>query len=183
MLRIVLASACVVLLGASALHATVLIPADLGDLSRDARAIALGRVVAVDARWADDRRSIETLVTLDVDAYLKGSLGSTLQFRVPGGALGRYRSILVGAPGFVVNKRVVVFLGARGPSVPYVLGLSQGVFRLAAASDGSGWLVTPPPIPPAVAGPTRVIRGDAARRPMPLADFVRHVRALVGGDR
>jgi hypothetical protein len=182
MLRIAPVSACL-LLSASSLHATVLIPADLGDLSRDARAVALGRVVAVDARWADDRRSIDTLVTLDVDAYLKGSLGSPLQFRVPGGQLGRYRSILVGAPEFAINQRVVVFLGARGPSVPHVLGLSQGVFRLVAASNGSSWLVTPPPVWPAVAGPGRVVRGDAARQPMPLADFERQVRALVEADR
>jgi len=165
------------------LGATVLLPADLGDLSRDARAVALGRVVAVDARWADDRRSIDTLVTLDVDAYLKGSLGSPLQFRVPGGHLGRYRSILVGAPEFAINQRIVVFLGARGPSVPFVLGLSQGVFRLVAAIDGSGWLVTPPPVLPAVAGPALVVRGDAARRSMPLADFERKVRTLAGADR
>ena len=41
---------------ASAPHATVLLPADLGELSREARAIARGRVVAVDAQWTDDRR-------------------------------------------------------------------------------------------------------------------------------
>jgi len=76
-----------------------------------------------------------------------------------------------------------VFLGARGPGVPYVLGLSQGVFRLVAARNGSGWLVTPPPVVPAVAGPARVVRGDAARQPMPLADFERQVRALAGTDR
>ena len=183
MLRIVLASACVILLSASGLRATVLIPADLGDLSRGARAIALGRVAAVDARWADDRRSIDTLVTLDVDAYLKGSLGSPLRFRVPGGELGRYRSILVGAPEFTINQRVVVFLGASGPRVPYLLGLSQGVFRVVAARNGSGWLVTPPPVLPAVAGPSRVVRGDAGRQPMPLADFERQLRALARGDR
>jgi hypothetical protein len=134
----------------------VLIPADLGDLSRDARAVALGRVVEVDARWADDRRSIDTLVTLDVDAYLKGSLGSPLQFRVPGGRLGRYRSILVGAPEFAINQRIVVFLGARGPSVPYVLGLSQGVVRPVAATDGS--MAHVPPVLPAAAGPALVVQ-------------------------
>jgi hypothetical protein len=165
------------------LSATVLQPADLGDLSRGARAIAVGRVVAVDARWADDRRSIDTLVTLDVAAYLKGTLGSPVQFRVPGGELGRYRSILIGAPEFAINQHVIVFLGARGPSVPYVLGLSQGVFRLVAARNGSGWLVTPPPVLPAVAGPARLVRGDAGRQPMPLADFERQVRALAGADR
>src|SRR6202048_72524 len=114
--------------------ATVLIPADLGELSRDAVAIARGRVAALDARWTEDRGTIETIVTLEVESYLKGSLGSTLRFRVPGGELGRFRSVVVGAPAFAVDQRVVVFLGARGPSVPHVLGMSQGVFRLARAA-------------------------------------------------
>src|SRR5437867_1442588 len=134
------------------LRATVVLPADLGELSRDARAIVRGRVAAVEARWGDDHRSIDTIVTLEVETYLKGAFGSTLLFRVPGGELGRFRSIVVGAPEFSVDDRVVVFLGARGPSVPYVLGLSQGVFRIVRALDNSGWLVTPPAILPAGAG-------------------------------
>ena len=70
---------------------TVLVPADLAELSRDARAIVRGRVVALDPRWSDDRRSIETIVTLDVEGYLKGTFGQTVQFRVSGGTLGRFR--------------------------------------------------------------------------------------------
>src|SRR5262245_1444293 len=87
-------------------RATVVVAADLGELARDARAIPRGRVVAVEGRWTDDRRTIETLVTLEVDGYLKGSLGATLQFRVPGGELGRYRRIVVGAPEFSVGQHV-----------------------------------------------------------------------------
>lgn len=162
--------------------ATVLLPADLGELSADARAIVRGRVVAVEARWIDDRRGIDTIVTLDVESYLKGALGSTLQFRVPGGELGRFRSIVVGAPEFAVDDRVVVFLGARGPSVPYVLGLSQGVFRIARAADNSGWVVTPPAVFPSAAA-ARIVRGDPSRRPMALADFEQRVRTLAGGGR
>src|SRR5919199_5873082 len=114
------ALALVVLLPLAApARATVLIAADIGELSREAVAIARGRVVAVDARWTEDRRAIETIVTLDVETYLKGALGSTLQFRVPGGDVGRYRSIFVGAPAFEVDQHVVVFLGSRGPSVPH----------------------------------------------------------------
>jgi len=160
-------------------RATVLIPADLGELSHDAIAIARGRVAALDAQWSEDHGTIETMVTLEVESYLKGSLGSTLRFRVPGGELGRFRSVVVGAPQFAIDQRVVVFLGARGPSVPFVLGLSQGVFRLSRAADNSGWLVTSPILGPSVAGATtRIVRGDPARRSLPLGDFEQTVRAL-----
>ena len=128
---------------------------------------------------SDSRRSIDTIVTLEVEQYLKGSFGSTLQFRVPGGELGRFRSVVVGAPEFAADDRVVVFLGARGPSVPYVLGLSQGVFRVVRGDDG--WAVTPPPVFPATSGNTPLVRGSASRRPMPLADFEQRVRALARG--
>jgi hypothetical protein len=163
--------------------ATVVVPADLGELARDARAIVRGRVVSVDGRWTEDRRTIETIVTLEVASYLKGALGPALQFRVPGGDLGRYRSIVVGAPAFAIDEQVVVFLGANGPVVPYIVGFNQGVFRVVRAGDNSGWLVTPPALLPAVAGTTPVVRGDPSRHPLPLADFEQRVRALAGGGK
>ncbi len=166
---------------AASARATVLIPADLGELSRDALAIARGRVASVDAQWTEDRGTIETIVTLEVERYLKGRLGSTLRFRVPGGELGRFRSIVVGAPEFAVDQRVVVFLGARGPSVPYVLGLNQGVFRVSRAADNSGWFVTSPVLLPAAGVSARVVRGDPLRRALALRDFEQTVRTLAGG--
>jgi len=62
-----------------------------------------------------------------------------------------------------------------GPSIPHVLGLNQGVFRLIRAADG--WIVTPPAALPA-AGSVRIVRGDPSRRPLPLAEFEQRVRAL-----
>lgn len=159
----------------AASRATVVLPADLSELSRDAVAIARGRIVAVEPQWKDGRRGIETLVTLDTETYLKGGLGSVVQFRVPGGSLGRFRSIVVGAPQFAIGQRVILFLGSRGPTVPYVLGLSQGVFRLVQSAQGN-WIVTPPPIVPAADGP--IVRGTLSVRPSLLADFERQVRAL-----
>ena len=113
----------------------------------------------------------------------QGSLGRTVQFVVPGGTLGRYRSLFVGAPQFAVEERVVVFLGWRGPSYPYLLGLGQGVFRVAADANRSGALVTPPPMIAPAAGSARIVRGDVSRVPMPLAEFEQRVRALAGGQR
>ena len=159
------------------LLATSILPADVGELSHDAVAIVVGRVAAVDARWTAERRGIETLVTLEVETYLKGALGGSVQFVTAGGELGRFQNIVVGAPRFVKGERVVVFLGTRGPSIPFVLGFNQGVFRVTA---DRAELVTPPAVLPAAAG-RRIVRGDPSRRPMPLPEFERTVRELVGG--
>ena len=175
-----LLSLCLASALAATASATVLVPADVGELARDAVAIVRGRVVALNARWTDDHRSIDTIVTLEVERYLKGSFGPSLQFRVPGGELGRFRSVVVGAPEFAVDEHVVIFLGARGPSVPYIVGFSQGVFRVVPSAEQAGWVVTPPPMFPATAGTTRVVRGDANRRPMVLTEFEQRVRALAG---
>jgi hypothetical protein len=156
-------------------HATTVIGAGVGELSRDARAIVVGQVVALDARWAADRGRIETVVTLDAQSYLKGALGEEIHFIIPGGQIGRFRNIIVGAPALRIGERVVVFLSAQGPSMPYVLGLNQGVFRV--VPQNGVWVVTPPVSAP---GSRRIVRGDASRTPMPLDEFAREVRAQLG---
>jgi hypothetical protein len=170
------------LVSAASLRATTLVPADLGELSRDALAIVRGRVSRVDGRWTDDRRGIETIVTLDVDEYLKGDLGATVQFRLPGGLLGRFRSIVVGAPRFALDDRVVVFLGAKGPVIPYLVGFSQGVYRVVPDPTArEAWRVTPPALTSDSA--SVVPRGDPSRVPLPLDVFEARVRALAGSSR
>src|SRR5258708_2814674 len=127
------------------------------------------------------------MVTLDVDESLKGDLGGSVQFRVPGGLLGRFRSIVVGAPRFAVGDRVVVFLGTRGPMIPYIVGFSQGVYRVVrdnASGARGAWRVTPPPIAPSASDvPVRIVRGDPSRVPLALDEFEARVRALAGGAR
>ena len=174
---------CVLVAFAATVRATVVIPADLGELAHDAIAIVRGRVAAVDTRYTEDRGSIETIVTLEAENYLKGTLGQVVRFRVPGGELGRYRSIVVGAPEFAVDQRVVVFLGAYGPSVPHIVGFNQGVYRVVRAADDSGWIVTPPASLPAAGTSVPIVRGDPMRRPLALADFEQRIRALAGGVR
>jgi hypothetical protein len=131
----------------------------------------------LEVRWVADRRGIETLVTLDAEEYLKGALGAQVQFLVPGGAIGRYRSIVVGAPALKVGQRVVVFLGARGPSLPYILGFNQGLFRV---RSESGEPMVQSLSGTATPAPTGAARAGAPRR---LDDFVRQVRALAGSER
>jgi hypothetical protein len=125
----------------------------------------------MEARWSADRRRLETLVTLQTETYLKGSLGPSLQFLVQGGELGRFRSIVVGAPQFAVGQDIVVFLGARGPGFPFILGFNQGLFRVAASN---GVRVVRP------ASPALRLEGGV---PMALSRFAEQVRTLAGGGR
>jgi hypothetical protein len=118
------------LAGASDVHATVIVPAELSELVAEARTIVHGRVVAAEARTVAGEGGIETLVTISADEYLKGQLGPRVNVRVPGGQIGDRRYVVVGAPVLRPGDDVVLFLGGSGPSVPWILGLNQGVFRV-----------------------------------------------------
>ena len=113
------------------LEATVILPATLEELVTGARAIVHGHVVTIEPRWAEGRRQIETLVTIRAEEYLKGDLGGEVTFMVPGGQMGPYRRVVIGAPTFREGDEVVVFLDGQGPAVPWISGLNQGVFRVA----------------------------------------------------
>jgi hypothetical protein len=67
--------------------------------------------------------------------------------------------------------------------VPYVLGLSQGVFRLVRAADAGAWMVASPVTLAATVGSVPLVRGDGSRRPVPLTDFEQRVHVLAGGGK
>src|SRR5215208_2432165 len=137
------------------LGATVILPATLADLVTGVPVIVHGQVTAIESRWADGRRQIETIVTLHATEYLKGNLGSDVTFKVPGGQMGPYRSVMIGAPTFHEGDEVVLFLNAQGPMVPWISGLNQGVFRI--ARDASGGKVV---VPGVSLAPTEEGHGD-----------------------
>ena len=162
-------------------NATVLLPADLPELVAGARAIVHGKITEARVQWIDGRRRIDSFVTIEVTSYFKGDLGRSVMFRVPGGQLGAYRSVIVGAPVLTPGDEVVLFLGARGPSLPYVLGLSQGVFRVVIERQSGLRVVTPPALFARGHEIERVVRGDRSRRPVSLGEFGRRVREMVSG--
>src|SRR5687768_7359219 len=82
------------------LQATVLVPIEFRELVSIAPVIVHGRVVDVRSAFVDGRRSVETFVTVEAGDYLKGQLGPNFTIRIPGGQMGRYRTVFVGAPEF-----------------------------------------------------------------------------------
>jgi hypothetical protein len=175
--------ACVGLFSAAAARATVIVPADLNELTAAASAVVYARVTDVRGVMIDDRKRVESVVVAEAMGYLKGDLGRTIVFRVPGGQVGAYRTVMVGAPSFRRGEEVVLFFGRRGPAaLPYLIGFSQGVFRVRADERTGARLVLPPPA--VNTGEAMTIR-RGTRQPMTLEAFASHVRALAakGGAR
>jgi hypothetical protein len=169
------AAAGLVLLVASHAVATVLAPVDLAQIATDASAIVHGRVTAVVSGWREDRRGIETVVTIRAAEYLKGNLGPTIDIRVPGGRMGPYRSIMPGAPAFLEGEEVVVFLSAASDGVPHLTGFSQGVYRVLTDAGGRKLLRGGPRLP----GTADERASGRASRPATLIDLATRVRAVL----
>ncbi len=175
MRRLLLVALC--LLAPATLRATVLIPIEFRELVSIASVIVHGRVLGVQSQWTDGRRSVETIVTVDASEYLKGNLGGTIVIRVPGGQIGRYRTVFVGAPEFRTNDEVVLFLANNR-----IVGLNQGAFRIIPDPATGRPAVSAPivmTLTPGVNEP--VVRGDVLRKPVALDSFREMVRQVIAG--
>lgn len=161
------------------LRATVLLPAEFREIVAGSQIIVYGRVSEMRPEWSGDRSRIETTVTIAAGSYLKGGPGGTVTFRVPGGQIGRYRNIMVGAPSFQPGEEAVLFLSASGPSVAHVFGLSQGVFRVRVDQRTGRRLVIPPVLMAQGDDPQAVTRGDRSRSQLSLDAFAATVRAAM----
>jgi hypothetical protein len=170
-----LAISLMLLFTASA-RATTVVPMSFSELVNESAAIVYGRVADVRGQWTENRRAIDSLVTVEVMTAFKGTPGSTMTFSVPGGQSGRFLSVMPGVPSFSRGDLIVVFLTARGARLPGPTGLSQGVFR-AAPDQVTGTIVIAPPV---VNAGTKIVRGDPQRRPMSLTAFRDAVRAVAG---
>ena len=160
------------------IDAMVVVPAEFSEMATASQAIVHGRVVDVRSYETAGRRTIESLVTLEVIDQIKGQRGTTAYFRLPGGQVGRYRRVMVGAPQCARGDEVVVFLKGVAPVLPMPYGLTQGLYRV--GRDGSGRATV---IPLVNVGAERAVRGDPARRPLELAAFTAFIRDVVGSQR
>ena len=175
-MRMIISTLTVTILVSSGVTATVLLPADFTTVVTESSVIVHGRVVDVTSVLAGPRRTIESLVTVDVIDAVKGAATPSITFRVPNGQVGRYRRIVVGAPEFEEGDELFVFLHGRGPAIPTLFGLSQGVYRI--SRSGGRPMVAPPVMARGVAA-ERVVRGDPARVPIAVDAFAREIRSVL----
>ena len=162
-------------LSTASVDALTVVPMTFEQLVSEAAAVVYGRVAEVRGQWTSDRRSIDSVVTVEALQYLKGDLGPVVSLRLPGGEAGGVTNVLPGTPTLRDGELVVLFLKARGPALLTTLGLGQGVFRVVRDPRSGTMLVTPPPLKESAAG--RVIRGAADRRALSLDAFASTVRS------
>ncbi len=155
-------------------QATTVLPMSFEELVHEAVAVVYARVADVRGQWTNDRRAIDSVITLEALRYLKGDLGATVHMRLPGGEAGGVLNVIPGAPVLRPGEVVVVFLTARGPAIATTLGLGQGIFRVIRDPQTRSLLVSPPPLKASAAG--KIVRGAADRRLLTLDAFASTVR-------
>ena len=180
MRRLLILALALLFCAPAAPRATVLVPIEFRELVGVSSTIVHGRVIDVRAEWIDGRRAIETFVTIEAEEYYKGGSAETITVRVPGGQMGRYRTVFVGAPEFKEGDEVVLFLRNYGGRIA-IVGLSQGAFRVAADRSGRRVVTSPVLMGRPGADVEPVVRGDAARRPLAVQAFGDLVKRVVAG--
>lgn len=170
-------------LAESTLWATVTVPAQFREVVADAGLIVRGHVTDVRS-FVTTGRGVQTVATIAVDTVLKGQADTFVGVRVPGGEIGRYRYVTVGAPTFHLGESAVFFLQQGSDGAWRPIGLTMGVYRVQ-TDPATGRAVVHPPV---VSGQTSgsrgpSVRGDSRRRLMPVSDFESLVRLVIASPR
>lgn len=158
--------------------ATVVIPAEFREIVNGSDIIAYGRVVETVSVESADRARVDTQVTFEVGTYLKGAAAARVVFTVPGGTVGRYRSVMVGAPRFAPGDEAVVFLTREADGRTAIYGFNQGVFRVR-LDEASRRVVVPAALMARGSAPETVVRGAAGRGPLGLEAFGAQVQTVI----
>lgn len=107
---LVAAGVCLLALSVPA-SSTVFLETTLDELIQDSEAIVQARVTDIQSEWFETGNVIVSYVTLDVTRTLRGNVDDQIVVRVPGGTVDGFTIRMEGAPRFLPNQNVVVFLG------------------------------------------------------------------------
>lgn len=179
--RWVWASMAVAVCAAVPTSASTILPADFRATVTQATVIVRGRVTDVRA-VRSVAGEVETVATVAVEATLKGDARAFVSMRMPGGTIGRYRTVMPGAPRVEVGETGVFFLKAAPGGTLWPVGLSSGIYRV--TTTGGRALVTPPILPGVTTATTGIVRrGDTRRKLLPLSEFESLVALVLNGAR
>ena len=105
----------------------------LVEMTQQSTAIVRARVASSTASLTNS--TIYTHYKLQITETLKGF--PSAEVMVPGGAAGRYTQTFPGVPQLEIGKEYLMFLWTSSSGITHLMGLSQGLFDLSTAADGS----------------------------------------------
>jgi hypothetical protein len=109
-------------------NATTLVRLPFYKLVEHSSAIARVRCIGAQTRW--ENGEIWTETAFEVVQRDKGYLPSPIVVRLPGGKLQHLQSHVDGVPEFHAGEEVYLFLGGQPGRQFYVIGWTQGTFRI-----------------------------------------------------
>jgi len=142
-------------------------------LTRAADAIVVGTVEHIETVGQPDG-GIDTLITLEVERTLKGSVGRLVTLKQPGGRLGERVEWIAGSPRFTRGERQLVFVSAHHDGTARTTAFGMGQF-----------VVVPHPRtgePMAERLLDGSVLGDRPLRRAPLARLLRTIARAVAAD-
>jgi hypothetical protein len=90
---------------------------------------------------------------------------------VPGGVVGRYRQVTLGAPALRLNQQAVFFLKRGADNAWRPVGMSAGVVRVRSETGTGRRLISPAVVQGQTASAGLVVRGDDRRRSLSVEEF------------
>lgn len=122
-----------ILAGAS-LFATTLEKLSVDEMIQKSTSIVRGTVISTSS--VQRGSLIYTTYRLKVSEHLKGQTPDIVDVSVPGGAYGKLRQTIPGAPALNTGPEYVIFIWTSGNRINHIIGLSQGLFSVSLDSQG-----------------------------------------------
>jgi hypothetical protein len=118
------------------LTALTIMMASADELTAESDLVISGKISSIEYVWEDEtHRAINTLLTVEVERYMKGMENSTVVVRQLGGRIGDSGDEIPGTPRFDAGEEVILFL-VKHQGDYWIHSIALGVFRIVTAEGG-----------------------------------------------
>lgn len=169
-------------------HATMVEQLNTTQLTREAKAVQVGKVTSAWSSWDPEKRMVYTYVKFKVDQTLKGQPQQEILIRQPGGRAGGIGMVVHGVANFRTGERALVFLKHDADGAPSLVGMAQGKFRIyrsAVTGEEMALFRAPQNLEFYARGQKgrslHVVQSPAERR-IPLRDLIGEIQAAVRSE-
>ena len=110
--------------------------ASLEELTVESNRVVVGRIIDIDYQWQNEaRKTIETVLTIAVESYVKGEGAFVITVKQLGGKMGDLAMEIPGTPQFDVGDEIVFFLVEHQGS-NWIHSIALGAFSIVTENNG-----------------------------------------------